>query len=59
MRELVAQLLSNGISRRDFVRRVVASGVCSLAALLFLMFGVAQAQSQEWAQWGGPHRTRN
>ena len=32
MKELVAQLLSNGISRRDFVRRLVASGVTVTAA---------------------------
>ncbi|MBI3049417.1 MAG: thiamine pyrophosphate-binding protein [Acidobacteria bacterium] len=32
MRELVAQLLSNGISRRGFVRRLVATGVSAAAA---------------------------
>jgi len=32
MRELVAQLLTNGISRRDFVRRLVATGVTAAAA---------------------------
>ena len=32
MRNLVAQLLSNGISRRDFVRRLVATGVTTAAA---------------------------
>ena len=32
MRNLVAQLLSNGISRRDFVRRLVATGVTTTAA---------------------------
>jgi benzoylformate decarboxylase len=32
MRHLVAQLLSNGISRRDFVRRLVATGVTAAAA---------------------------
>jgi benzoylformate decarboxylase len=32
MRELVAQLLTNGISRRDFVRRLVATGVTATAA---------------------------
>ena len=31
MRELVAKYLSNGLSRRDFVRRLVGSGV-SLAS---------------------------
>lgn len=32
MRHLVAQLLTNGISRRDFVRRLVATGVTAAAA---------------------------
>jgi len=32
MKELVAQLLTNGISRRDFVRRLVATGVTATAA---------------------------
>src|SRR5687768_8242527 len=32
MRNLVAQLLTNGISRRDFVRRLVATGVTTAAA---------------------------
>jgi benzoylformate decarboxylase len=32
MRHLVAQLLTNGISRRDFVRRLVATGVTATAA---------------------------
>src|ERR671934_2367214 len=36
MKELVAQLLSNGISRRDFVRRLVASGVTVTAATSIL-----------------------
>lgn len=36
MRNLVAQLLSNGISRRDFVRRLVASGVTTAAATSIL-----------------------
>src|SRR5262245_6175934 len=36
MKELVAQLLSNGISRRDFVRRLVASGVTAAAAASIL-----------------------
>ena len=34
MKNLVAQLLSNGISRRDFVRRLVATGVTATAATL-------------------------
>src|SRR4026208_154682 len=46
MRELVAQLLSNGISRRDFVRRLVASGVTLTAAnsILESVDGLAQTQ---------------
>ena len=45
MRELVAQLLSNGISRRDFVRRLVASGVTMTAANSILDSVDALAQS--------------
>jgi outer membrane protein assembly factor BamB len=33
-----------------------ARAACALAALLFLMRGMAGAQSQGWSQWGGPHR---
>ena len=46
MRELVAQLLSNGISRRDFVRRLVASGVTLTAANSILDSVDALAQTQ-------------
>jgi benzoylformate decarboxylase len=45
MRELVAQLLSNGISRRDFVRRLVASGVTVTAATSILESVDALAQT--------------
>jgi hypothetical protein len=45
MKELVAQLLSNGISRRDFVRRLVASGVTVTAAKSILESVDAFAQS--------------
>jgi benzoylformate decarboxylase len=45
MRNLVAQLLSNGISRRDFVRRLVASGVTVAAANSILESVDALAQS--------------
>ena len=45
MKELVAQLLSNGISRRDFVRRLVASGVTVTAAASILESVDALAQT--------------
>jgi len=45
MKELVAQLLSNGISRRDFVRRLVASGVTVTAAKSILESVDAFAQT--------------
>jgi hypothetical protein len=45
MKELVAQLLSNGISRRDFVRRLVASGVTVAAATSILESVDALAQT--------------
>ena len=45
MKELVAQLLSNGISRRDFVRRLVASGVTVTAAKSILESVDALAQT--------------
>src|SRR5436853_537368 len=47
MRELVAQLLSNGISRRDFVRRLVASGVTATAANSILQSVDALAQNAD------------
>src|SRR5437773_3883514 len=45
MRTLVAQLLSNGISRRDFVRRLVSAGVTTAAAhsILDSVTAIAQA----------------
>jgi len=45
MRNLVAQLLSNGISRRDFVRRLVAAGVTTAAAHSILDSVTAIAQT--------------
>ena len=45
MRNLVAQLLSNGISRRDFVRRLVATGVTTAAANSVLESVTAFAQA--------------
>ncbi len=45
MRNLVAQLLSNGISRRDFVRRLVATGVTTAAANSILESVTALAQT--------------
>ena len=45
MRNLVAQLLTNGISRRDFVRRLVATGVTTAAANSVLESVTALAQS--------------
>lgn len=45
MKELVAQLLSNGISRRDFVRRLVAGGVTTAAANSILESVTAIAQT--------------
>ena len=42
---LVAQLLSNGISRRDFVRRLVATGVTTTAAHSILDSVTAIAQT--------------
>jgi hypothetical protein len=45
MKELVAQLLSSGISRRDFVRRLVASGVTVTAATSILESVDALAQT--------------
>src|ERR1051326_6658534 len=47
MRELVAQLLSNGISRRDFVRRLVASGVTATAANSILQSVDSLAQNAD------------
>ncbi len=44
MRNLVAQLLTNTISRRDFVRRLVASGVTTAAANRVLESVTAIAQ---------------
>jgi hypothetical protein len=45
MKNLVAQLLSNGISRRDFVRRLVATGVTATAAHSILDSVTAIAQT--------------
>ena len=45
MRNLVAQLLSNGISRRDFVRRLVAAGVTTTAAHAILDSVTVMAQA--------------
>ena len=45
MRNLVAQFLSNGISRRDFVRRLVATGVTAAAANSILDSVTALAQT--------------
>jgi len=45
MKELVAQFLSNGISRRDFVHRLVASGVSVTAASSILESVDAFAQT--------------
>jgi benzoylformate decarboxylase len=45
MRNLAAQLLSNGISRRDFVRRLTASGVTAAAAHSVLESLTAIAQT--------------
>src|SRR5580765_8901044 len=45
MRNLVAQLLSNGISRRDFVRRLVSAGVTTAAAHSILDSVTAIAQT--------------
>src|SRR5262245_25602063 len=45
MRNLVAQLLTNGISRRDFVRRLVATGVTTAAANSVLESVTAMAQA--------------
>ncbi len=45
MKNLVAQLLSNGISRRDFVRRLVATGVTAGAANSILESVTAIAQT--------------
>jgi hypothetical protein len=45
MRNLVAQLLTNGISRRDFVRRLVATGVTTAAANSILESVTAMAQA--------------
>ena len=45
MRHLVAQLLTNGISRRDFVRRLVATGVTTAAANRILASVDALAQT--------------
>ena len=50
MRNLVAQLLTNTISRRDFVRRLVATGVTTAAANSILDSVTAMAQAP-----GGPH----
>lgn len=45
MRHLVAQLLTNGISRRDFVRRLAATGVTAAAANSIAESIAAMAQS--------------
>ena len=45
MRNLVAQLLTNGISRRDFVRRLAAAGVTTAAANSILESVDALAQT--------------
>ena len=45
MKELVVQLLSDGISRRDFVRRLVAGGVTTAAANSILESVTAIAQT--------------
>jgi hypothetical protein len=45
MRNLVAQFLSNGISRRDFVGRLVATGVTAAAARSILESVTAFAQT--------------
>jgi benzoylformate decarboxylase len=45
VRNLVAQLLTNGISRRDFVRRLVATGVTTAAANSILESVTAMAQA--------------
>ena len=45
MRNLVAQFLSNTISRRDFVRRLVATGVTAAAANSILESVTALAQT--------------
>ena len=45
MQNLVAQLLTNGISRRDFVRRLVATGVTTAAANAVLESVTALAQT--------------
>jgi thiamine pyrophosphate-dependent acetolactate synthase large subunit-like protein len=45
MKNLVAQFLSNGISRRDFVRRLVATGVTTTAANSILESVTAFAQA--------------
>ncbi|MBI4887665.1 MAG: thiamine pyrophosphate-binding protein [Acidobacteria bacterium] len=45
MKNLVAQLLTNTISRRDFVRRLVATGVTTAAATSILESVTALAQS--------------
>ena len=45
MRHLVAQLLTNGISRRDFVRRLAAAGVTTAAANSILESVDALAQT--------------
>ena len=49
MQNLVAQLLTNGISRRDFVRRLVATGVTAAAANAVAESVTAMAQAP-----GGP-----
>ena len=53
MQELVAQLLSNGISRRDFVRRLVAGG--SLLVAIVAGLGLAVVGVHELME---PHRHR-
>jgi benzoylformate decarboxylase len=45
MRQLVAQFLTNGISRRDFVRRLVATGVTATAASSIAESITAMAQA--------------
>src|SRR6476659_1867391 len=57
MKELVAQLLSNGISRRDFVRRLVASGVTVTAATSILESVDAFAQSPSASAAGDAVKT--
>ena len=45
MNQLVAQLVTNTISRRDFVRRLVATGVTAAAANSVADAAFAQVQA--------------